>query len=71
MRAYDYWWGYSSAQIDLMIADQPLVVYPKSGSKKMTKARAEATYKKWKERKEKEGGDMFVGKKVSLGDFLK
>lgn len=71
MRAYDYWWGYSSAQIDLMIADQPLVVYPKSGSKKMTKARAEAVYKKWKERKEKEGGDMFVGKKVSLGDFLK
>lgn len=71
MRAYDYWWGYSSAQIDLMIADQPLVVYPKSGSKKMTKARAEAVYKKWKERKEKEGGDMFVGKKVSLRDFLK
>lgn len=71
MRAYDYWWGYSSAQIDLMIADQPLVVYPKSGSRKMTKARAEAAYKKWKERKEKEGGDMFVGKKVSLGDFLK
>lgn len=53
-----------------MVADQPLVVYPKK-DKKMTKARAEAAYKKWKERKDKEGGDKLVGKQVSLADFLK
>lgn len=52
-----------------MVADQPLVVYPKK-DKKMTKARAEAAYKKWKERKEKEK-DSLVGKKVSLADFLR
>lgn len=69
MRAYDYWWGYSSAQIDLMVADQPLVVYPKK-DRKMTKKRAEAAYAEWKERKKAEGGSL-VGKKVSLADFLK
>lgn len=55
-----------------MVADQPLVVYPKK-DKKMTKARAESLYKEWKERKEKEKaeGKSLVGKKVSLADFLK
>lgn len=69
VRAYDYWWGYSSAQIDLMVADQPLVVYPKR-DRKMTKKRAEAAYAKWKERKAQEK-ETLIGKKVSLADFLK
>lgn len=55
-----------------MVADQPIVVYPKK-DQPMTKKRAEAAYKEWKERKARESGEGYnlVGKKVSLGEFLK
>lgn len=29
IKAYDYWYGYSKAQIELMMIDQPITVYPK------------------------------------------
>lgn len=70
--AYDYWWGYSSAQIDLMVADQPLVVYPKtkkeSGPKKHTLKEMDDLYDRWMEKKKNEGS--LVGKKISLADYL-
>lgn len=70
--AYDYWWGYSAAQIDLMVADQPLVVYPKTkkedGPKKHTKKEMDALYDRWMEKKKNEGS--LIGKKISLADYL-
>lgn len=70
--SYDYWWGYSSAQIDLMVADQPLVIYPKtkkeSGTKKHTLKEMDDLYDRWMEKKKKEGS--LVGKKISLADYL-
>ena len=35
---WNYWWGLSENQIDLLIVDQPLVVYPKSKDSKNGKA---------------------------------
>lgn len=71
MRAYDYWWGYTSAQIDLMVADQPLVVYPKKDADAPTKKKMDDAYARWKARKDKEQGGGLVGRQVSLADFLK
>lgn len=74
MRAYDYWWGYTSAQIDLMVADQPLIVYKKEpkrnadGSVKHTKAEMDKLWNDWLKKKEREGS--LVGKKINLGEYL-
>ena len=40
IRAYDYWWGYTAAQIGLMVADQPLVMYPRVKPRTPTAARS-------------------------------
>lgn len=75
IRAYDYWWGYTAAQIGLMVADQPLVVYPKceaknaDGSKKHTAEEMDKLWDDWQRKKQKEGS--LVGKKVNLGEYLK
>ena len=54
-----------------MVADQPLVVYPKK-DKGPTRKNLASAYARWKARKEKEGGDKLVGKEgVTFGDFLK
>jgi hypothetical protein len=55
-----------------MVADQPLVVYPKTkkecGPKKHTKKEMDDLYDRWMEKKKKEGS--LVGKKISLADYL-
>ena len=55
-----------------MVADQPLVVYPKTknevGQKKHTKKEMDDLYDRWMEKKKKEGN--IVGKKISLADYL-
>lgn len=55
-----------------MVADQPLVVYPKakkeSGPKKHTKKEMDDLYDRWMEKKKNEGS--LVGKKISLADYL-
>jgi len=54
-----------------MVADQPLVVYPKTksdGPKKHTLKQMDNLYDKWAEQKKKEGS--LVGKKISLADYL-
>ncbi len=67
MRAYDYWFGYTSAQIELMIADQPLIVYDKK-DKKHTESQMNDLADKWLEKKKKEGSNK---EKVRLSDYLK
>ena len=75
MSAYDYWWGYTSAQIDLMVADQPLIVYKKEkkrnadGSVKHTAEEMDKLWDDWMKKKEKEGS--MVGKKINLGEWLR
>lgn len=69
VKAYDYWNGYTIAQINLMVADQPLVVYPKSKKEKATKKKMDDAYDRWAARKK--GEQSMLGQKVSLKDFLK
>ena len=55
-----------------MVADQPLVVYPKikkvSGPKKHTLKEMDDLYDRWMEKKKNEGS--LVGKKINLTDYL-
>lgn len=55
-----------------MVADQPLVVYPKtkkkSGPKKHTLKEMDDLYDRWMEKKKNEGS--LVGKNINLTDYL-
>ena len=55
-----------------MVADRPLVVYPKTknegGPKKHTKKEMDDLYDRWIEKKKKE--ESLIGKKISLADYL-
>ena len=55
-----------------MVADQPLVVYPKTknevGQKNHTKKEMDDLYDMWMEKKKNEGS--LIGKKISLADYL-
>ena len=66
IKAYDYWWGYTAAQIELMIADAPIVVYKKDDKPK-TKKDMEEIRKAWEEKRQ---GRTMVGKEMKLSDFL-
>ena len=70
IKAYDYWWGYSAAQIELMAVDQPLIVHPrdKNKPKPHSKKEMERIAEEWAKRKENE--ESLVGKKINLNDFL-
>ncbi len=52
-----------------MVADQPLVVYPKNKEAKPTKKKMDDAYERWAARKK--GEQSMLGKEVSLKDFLK
>lgn len=75
VRAYDYWWGYTSAQIDLMVADGPMIAYKKSkkrnadGSVKHTAKEMDDLWDRWVKKKEKEGS--VVGKTINLNEYLR
>ena len=55
-----------------MVADQPLVVYPKTknevGTKNHTKKEMDDLYDRWMKKKKNEGS--LIGKKISLADYL-
>lgn len=55
-----------------MVADQPLVVYPKAkkegGPKTHTKKEMDDLYDRWMEKKKNE--ENLIGKKISLADYL-
>lgn len=68
---YEYYWGMSSAKIELLVADRPLTLYkrhdPNEGKKpgdpgwKPNKKKLEASVEKWKKRKkerEERGFDL-------------
>lgn len=61
--AWNYWWGYTSAQIELLASDCPIVVYPdEKGGKPSTSSIREAE-EKWKSKY----GD---GKKVDISNIV-
>ena len=67
IRAYDYWWGYTIAQIELMAIDQPLVSY-KDKDRIPSKEKMERIAKQWAG--ERAGRKSLVGKEINLGEFL-
>lgn len=73
---WDYYWGLTAAQVELLCADQPTVIYkkdksnePKPGEKgfERTAEQAQKAYEQWKKRKEQEKKQ---GKVISLGTFI-
>lgn len=69
IRAYDYWHGYTAAQIELMLIDQPITVYPKDKKDQKNGGHTAAEMKKiaddWK-KKYGEPGRV----KVKLSELL-
>lgn len=65
---YEYMWGHTAAQIELMTADAPFVAYKKREKSKeeklkgYTREKARRDYDKWLEKKKK--------RKTSLSTFL-
>ena len=72
---YEYLYGHTAAQIELMTYDVPITVYkadnnkPKPGEKgfERTAAQANIEYQRWLDRREKERNK---GVKVNLDNFL-
>ena len=74
IRAYDYWYGYTTAQIELMLIDQPVMDYGSKKSTGMGNSRADvdemdALADKWAEKKAEEGS--MKGETFSLSGFMK
>lgn len=74
IKAYEYWWGYTAAQIELMVMDQPVISYKsnKKNDKSLFGTREEADEMdkladRWKEL----NGEGQAGKKVDLNEFLR
>lgn len=78
IRAFDYWWGYTKAQIELMSMDQPIIENitkdkDKKGKKSMIATKKEEDEMKdlveqWKKDR---NGQTYAGKTFSLDDFMK
>lgn len=68
MRAYDYWYGYTAAEIELMSIDQPLVSYNnKKKEEKHTTEELNATMEEWERT---HGSYELKGEKVSLSELF-
>ena len=71
--AFDYWWGYTAAQIELMVADQPVISYKndRKSERSMFGSREEvdemdALADAWKAM----NGDGVAGQTVNLSEFV-
>ncbi len=75
IRAFDYWYGYSMCQIELMVSDQPVIEYNykerKGGSMMANKAEIQELDDLTSAWEKKRNGKSFVGQKVDLNDFVK
>ena len=83
---WDYYWGLTAAQVELLTIDQPIVVYKKEKKEApwkngtVSEEYADKQYRKWLERKkqrEREGKTIDLektfanGQKVDMETFLK
>lgn len=71
--AFDYWWGYTAAEIDLMVIDQPVISYKTEKKKSMMASRKEAAEldaltEAWENKRK---GKSLAGKELSLSEFMK
>jgi hypothetical protein len=67
IRAYDYWNGYTIAQIELMAADQPLVVYKKDKKKGSSKKTCDDIADRWAKKRKEKGS---VLKRINLSEWM-
>lgn len=83
---WDYYWGLTAAQVELLTIDQPIVVYKRDEKKAkpwekgtVSENYANKAYQKWLEKKkqrEKNGGAVDIGnvlqqgKRVDMNTFL-
>lgn len=71
IKAYDYWYGYTKAQIELMAIDQPVTVFRKDKKCGENGGHTRAEMKKIAEEWEKKHGKAGrVSEKVNLSEFL-
>ncbi len=74
IREYGWRFGYTSAQIDLMVMDQPVISYKDDKKKRSMMAsksevnELDALTEAWQK---KRGGKTFVGEQFSLDEFVK
>lgn len=72
---YGYYWIHTSAQIDLIAIDAPIVVYNrrKDGEAKHTRKEMADVMAKWEAKRKAQGkaADFKAGEKVNLNDFLR
>ena len=72
---YNYYWIHSSAQIDLLAIDIPIVVYKKDNGDNANHSKKEMNnlMAKWEAKRAKQGksADFTAGKKTDLNDFLR
>lgn len=72
---FGYYWVHTSAQIDLMAIDVPVVNYKRSrdGDAKHTKKEMNDVMAKWEAKRRAQGKstDFKTGEKVNLNDFLR
>lgn len=72
---FGYYWVHSSAQIDLMAIDVPVVDYrrKKDGEAKHTKKEMDDVMAKWAAKRKAKGlgTDFKTGEKVNLNEFLR
>lgn len=68
-------WVLSNAHLELLVCDQPLIVYKKDkkNPQEHTKKELDAVWSKWEAKRKREGksSDFSVGRKVDLNDFLR
>ncbi len=71
---YDYYWGLTAAQVELLSVDQPIVVWKKEKEKekpwkdgKVEEGYAERQYRKWLEKKKQREKS---GKKINFMEYL-
>lgn len=64
VKAWGWWTGYTAAQIELMVADSPLVTYG-DGKKKVKRGDVEKAHRDWA------GLDERETRNVKLSDLLK
>lgn len=83
---WDYYWGLTAAQVDLMLTDRPIVVYKRDEEKATpwkngtaTESYASKQYRRWLEKKKKREQEgkvvnpnevLMHGKKIDFGHFL-
>lgn len=72
---YGYYWVHTSAQVELIAIDAPLVVYnrKKDGDVKHTKKEMDDIMAKWEAKRKSmgKGTDFSVGTKLNMNDFLR